>query len=278
MRFHAPDSMSPFGAGGVNPYAYCSGDPINNSDPSGHMNRQAPGRKKPGFMGISAAAEIPGADFAIGIVRSMVTVIESKGAAASTSFYTKHSVGPQIRRIDNHHENGRINPITFAMRDGDERLNNALRFIDNDNNFNHQFYPDDGGISVSQSRLNNDIFKNYFSEETWQFNNNSRVESTEFYASDMAIYQRTQIAYENGNLDVMPKKIIRHLVTNDTTVSLTNGLHGDALARVFLNDTPNGKTTKRIMDYYGLNATSVKVKNYGNMDSYLLADYEVNLR
>lgn len=36
MRFTAPDSMSPFGAGGPNPYAYCGGDPINNSDPTGH--------------------------------------------------------------------------------------------------------------------------------------------------------------------------------------------------------------------------------------------------
>lgn len=36
MRFNCPDSLSPFGEGGVNPYAYCFGDPINKSDPSGH--------------------------------------------------------------------------------------------------------------------------------------------------------------------------------------------------------------------------------------------------
>ncbi|HDS1696978.1 RHS repeat-associated core domain-containing protein [Pseudomonas hunanensis] len=36
MRFQAQDSFSPFGAGGLNGYAYCAGDPVNRVDPSGH--------------------------------------------------------------------------------------------------------------------------------------------------------------------------------------------------------------------------------------------------
>lgn len=36
MRFVSGDDWSPFGAGGMNPFAYCAGDPINLSDPSGH--------------------------------------------------------------------------------------------------------------------------------------------------------------------------------------------------------------------------------------------------
>ncbi|MBI6923131.1 RHS repeat-associated core domain-containing protein [Pseudomonas putida] len=37
MRFGAPDNMGPFGQGMLNPYAYCMGDPVNQSDPSGHF-------------------------------------------------------------------------------------------------------------------------------------------------------------------------------------------------------------------------------------------------
>lgn len=35
MRFHTPDLLSPFGNGGLNAYAYCVGDPVNHSDPTG---------------------------------------------------------------------------------------------------------------------------------------------------------------------------------------------------------------------------------------------------
>lgn len=35
MRFHSPDQLSPFGKGGLNPYAYCKGDPLNYQDPTG---------------------------------------------------------------------------------------------------------------------------------------------------------------------------------------------------------------------------------------------------
>jgi len=41
MRFTCPDSWSPFGAGGINAYAWCEGDPVNRADPSGHMSWQA---------------------------------------------------------------------------------------------------------------------------------------------------------------------------------------------------------------------------------------------
>lgn len=51
MRFLTSDSLSPFGAGGINGYAYCSGDPVNYHDPSG--------RAKYGLTQLLAEKELP---------------------------------------------------------------------------------------------------------------------------------------------------------------------------------------------------------------------------
>jgi len=38
MRFRSADSCSPFERGGINAYAYCTGDPVNRTDPDGHAD------------------------------------------------------------------------------------------------------------------------------------------------------------------------------------------------------------------------------------------------
>lgn len=63
MRFNSPDSLSPFGTGGLNAYAYCEGDPVNYSDPNGHLRfpkfltrlfRLTPKGSKPKFASAGA--------------------------------------------------------------------------------------------------------------------------------------------------------------------------------------------------------------------------------
>lgn len=73
-RFLAPDRASPFQRGGVNRYAYCSGDPINRIDPSGHTwlawlgaalgltgeRTGAAASASPGSKGVNETASTPG--------------------------------------------------------------------------------------------------------------------------------------------------------------------------------------------------------------------------
>jgi len=69
MRFNGPDRWSPFGAGGLNPYAYCEGDPINRADPSGHVSSGAIG----GFFG--ALLGIVGAVFAVATLGTSIAAL-----------------------------------------------------------------------------------------------------------------------------------------------------------------------------------------------------------
>lgn len=64
MRFRCPDTMSPFGAGGINPYAYCAGDPVNRLDPSGHLSWQAWMGIGAGILGIGLAVFSAGTSIA----------------------------------------------------------------------------------------------------------------------------------------------------------------------------------------------------------------------
>jgi RHS repeat-associated protein len=66
MRFYTPDSFSPFGAGGFNAYIYCSNDPVNYTDPSGHAGKprgmNTPERIHPPSSPIGAPLSTPSWD------------------------------------------------------------------------------------------------------------------------------------------------------------------------------------------------------------------------
>ncbi|MNH80203.1 hypothetical protein D3C81_264240 [compost metagenome] len=69
MRFNSPDSLSPFGRGGLNPYAYCLGDPVNFSDPTGRWAAAAIARilTSIGALFNSVITLRPGIPFQVGL-------------------------------------------------------------------------------------------------------------------------------------------------------------------------------------------------------------------
>jgi len=83
MRFNSPDSLSPFGEGGLNAYAYCIGDPINRRDPTGHA---ADRNKILGFvwLGVGFAGAALGLYAAVPAMKTVTKALKS-GAPVPTA-------------------------------------------------------------------------------------------------------------------------------------------------------------------------------------------------
>lgn len=85
-RFHCPDSLSPFGRGGLNAYAYCAGDPLNRTDPTGHIPNLLNALKKVIFKQSSRSADVVSTTVAQGPARTGMqsASIGSVGPSSST--------------------------------------------------------------------------------------------------------------------------------------------------------------------------------------------------
>jgi RHS repeat-associated protein len=83
LRFHSPDCWSPFGQGGLNPYLYGGSDPINWSDPTGHLSAGAWVSIGIGIAGILFGIVTLGAGAAISA--GMIAGSGFIGAIAATS-------------------------------------------------------------------------------------------------------------------------------------------------------------------------------------------------
>jgi len=116
MRFNAPDSWSPFGAGGLNQYAYCEGDPINRSDPSGHMSSGA-------AMGIGIGLGI------LGLLGAVFTFGQSIAAAAAAEAALTASMAADLLATGLGVAASVTNIASTATRESDPEASRVLGWV-----------------------------------------------------------------------------------------------------------------------------------------------------
>lgn len=104
-------------------------------------------------------------------------------------------------------------------------------------------------------------FKNEYTPERWTFMANYKnVTTNEFFANDVAAVQYEKVAKAEGFYGEMPSLIVRRDVLNKTTLEKIAGLeNGSAALKDAFLDTPNGKSTRHILDGHNLQPDSVMV-------------------
>ncbi|WNH52846.1 RHS repeat-associated core domain-containing protein [Stenotrophomonas oahuensis] len=98
MRFHSPDTLSPFDKGGLNAYGYCGDDPVNNHDPNGrfHFKVMALGLVFTGLTGVSAAARgLFPPDSTEAKIFSIAGIVTGIAAAGVGAYYIKVKFFPR---------------------------------------------------------------------------------------------------------------------------------------------------------------------------------------
>lgn len=150
----------------------------------------------------------------------------------------------------------------------------ALEYIANPENFSHTLYAD-GTVVSSSDKQSPGHFINNYKPDTWKFLYNFKSQEIDegvnpYFASHVAQYQYLLAAVSGGWVGQMPSTLIRKNVINKDTIVNTAGLKGEQLMSAFLNNTPNGKSTAKILEAFNLNATSVKIKNtYAGVNFYV---------
>ncbi len=108
-------------------------------------------------------------------------------------------------------------------------------------------------------------FENEYSPGRWRMKENFRAPGYGPNATDVTWHQYEQVAKQNNFYGVLPKVIVRWNVVNKEALRATEKPEG--ILERFLNSEGNGRSTQRIMNAFGLQATKVERKEIYDLQS-----------
>lgn len=153
-----------------------------------------------------------------------------------------------------------LNPKTFRRRDVTEQTA-AVREKAVEDGFSHNI-PYDAHRIVTDEAIRSipyGYFENEYLPGRWRMLENFRSAGNGPNATDVTWYQYKQVSKLNNFYGVMPKVILRWNVINEDALRATEKPEG--IRERFLASKGNGRSTQRIMDAFGLQATRVERVN-----------------
>ncbi|KAB0499591.1 RHS repeat-associated core domain-containing protein [Pseudomonas vancouverensis] len=117
MRFNCPDSLSPFGKGGVNAYAYCQGDPVNKVDPRGEFATFIRGVTQLVSTPISAVRQVGKGVRAM--KNSVLSNVPLSTRPAGKGYGTSTTINSNSRAAGN---NSRMSPMNALIDEADDQV------------------------------------------------------------------------------------------------------------------------------------------------------------
>ncbi|MCF5028767.1 RHS repeat domain-containing protein [Pseudomonas syringae] len=266
FRYYAPwlqRWISPDPAGdvdGLNLYGYVRNSPITYYDRLGYMGKHAlesppsPARRKP--------------------ITSNRYALENQDARPGVLWGDQEPfLGPAYTLPDRYLVSGLEERLAAADKNSGKATAVVATMFDHDSNL--EDYP----YTVESKHLQeNDDFLNDYAPNEWIFRSNyKRSGSNDYHANDVVRYQYRTIAQKTNTHGVLPSVIKNSFVLNSETLKKTSTIENKTpeMLQTFLQATPNGKRTQRVLDDFGMEA--LWVDRQGDPE-FPVADFIVAVR
>ncbi|POP75070.1 RHS repeat-associated core domain-containing protein [Pseudomonas syringae] len=245
---------------GLNLYGYVKNSPITYYDRLGYMGKHALESQT------SSARRKP--------ITSNTYALENQDARPSVLWGDQEQfLGPVYTIPDRYLVSGLEERLAAVDKRSGEATAIVATMFDHNSSFAYDPY-----TIESKHLQKEDDFLNDYAPNEWTFRSNyKRSGSNDYHANDVVRYQYKTIAQKTNTHGVLTSVIKNSFVVNNETLTKTSTIENKSpeMLLTFLQETPNGKRTQRVLDDFGMEA--LWVDRQGDSE-FPFADFIVAVR